>query len=343
MQDSLFKTSLRAFLIAFFSFIGILIGLFAISLPFSVFSSSDEEIPSSFTPEIQPNAEGIRKKQSKSAPVILELEIHGVIGALELTQENVENQLIESREGSLKDGRVKGILLKINSPGGTITDADGIYRALKNYKDQYKVPVYAYADGICASGGMYVACAADKIYASDVTIAGSIGVITTAYLNVHQLMEKLGVTSLTLYEGKGKDDLNPLREWKPNEDENIKDVIKYYYTSFVDLIIKHRPQVSKEKLIEEYGAKVFPAVEAAKIGYFDGAGETRNSTLKKLLSAVSIEDDFYQVVRLKSSNWLNQLFNSESPAATGKIKHELNISGQVPNELIGKPLYLYKL
>lgn len=341
MSDSILKSSFQSFLKAIFGCLGLFIGLVLLVALFSLFSSSEETISSDYTTEIQPNADSVRKELSSSAPVILELDISGVIGALDLTQRKIERLLIESREGSLKTNRVKGILLKINTPGGTITDADGIYRALQDYKSRYEVPIFAYADGICASGGMYVACAADKVYASDVTIAGSIGVITGSYLNLHQLMEKVGVSSLTLSEGKGKDDLNPLRPWKPDEDKNIKEVIQYYYNSFVDLIVHHRPNVNKEALVNTYGAQIFPAPKAAEIGLLDGAGESRNSTLKKLLSALSIEDDFYQVVSLKSSNWLSQLINTESPAVTGKLKHEWIYEGQLPKELLNKPLYLY--
>lgn len=65
-------------------------------------------------------------------------------------------------------------LVYINTPGGTVVDADGIYRALLEYKTKYDVPIYAYIDGLCASGGMYVALAADKIFASDVSLIGSV-------------------------------------------------------------------------------------------------------------------------------------------------------------------------
>ncbi len=342
MSDSLARSSLRAFLTAFFAFLGILLSFVAIILFFSSISESEESVPSEYSVEIQPNANNVRKKLAKTAPVILELEVNGVIGSIELNQAKIANLLLESRENTLADDRVKGILLRITSPGGTINDADGIYRAIKDYKARYNVPVYAYADGLCASGGMYVACAADKVYASDVTLVGSIGVITSSFMNVHQLMEKLGVSALTVYEGKGKDELNPLREWKPDEDKSIKEIIKYYYASFVDLVTENRPGVNKEALINEYGAQVFPATVAAKIGYIDEAGASRNSTLKHLLQALSIEDDFYQVVSLKSTNWLSQLINTESPALTGKITHELTYEGQLPRELLNKPLYLYK-
>lgn len=338
MSDSLIRSSLRSFLIAFFAFMGFFFSLLVLGLVFSTYSANDDEVPNDFSPEIQANAKGVRKKLSKTAPVILELDIKGTIGTLELTQRVIENLLIESRENSLKNERVKGILVNINSPGGTVSDADGIYRALLNYKSLYNVPIYAYADGLCASGGMYVACGADKIYASDVSLIGSIGVITPPFVNISQLMEKLGVNALTLYAGKGKDDLNPTRPWTPDEDKNLKSVIDYYYNSFVDIVVKHR-QVTKEALVKDYGANIFPAEQAVKMGLIDGANETRESTLKKLLASISIEDDFYQVISLKSTNWFNQLVNTKCPLS---MKHEIILEGQLPKELLGKPLYLYR-
>lgn len=338
MSDSLIRSSLRSFLIAFFAFMGIFLSFLIIALLISTFGATDDEVPNNYSPEIQANANGIRKKLSKSAPVILELDINGTIGTLELNQRNIENLLIESRENSLKNDRVKGVLVRINSPGGTVSDADGIYRALLNYKARHNVPIYAYADGLCASGGMYVACGADKIYASDVSLIGSIGVITPPFVNVYQLMEKLGVNALTLYAGKGKDDLNPLRPWTADEDKNLKEVINYYYNSFVDIVVKHR-QISKDALVKDYGANIFPAEQAVKMGLINGTGETRESTLKKLLEFLSIEDDFYQVVSLKSTDWLSQLINAAFPLS---IKHEITLDGQLPKELSGKPLYLYR-
>ncbi|MFI5264393.1 MAG: S49 family peptidase, partial [Candidatus Kapaibacterium sp.] len=90
---------------------------------------------------------------------------------------------VESQEGDFKNNRVKGILLYMDTPGGYSTDSDTIYRLLMEYKKQYKVPIYAYVDGLCASGGMYIAITADKIMASDTSLIGSIGVIAPTFMN----------------------------------------------------------------------------------------------------------------------------------------------------------------
>lgn len=341
MHDSLWRSSFRALLVTFFAVIGIFLAF--LPLVWLINSSETEAtVTANFSVDIIPNAEGVRKKQSKSAPVILQIDVQGVIGTDDLNEKTIRALLVESREDPLDNDRVKGILLNINSPGGGMTDADGIYRALLAYKARYRTPIYAFVDGLCASGGVYVSCAADEIYATDASLVGSVGVITSSFVNVSKLLEKIGVDSLTIYAGKGKDDLNPMRPWKPDEDKNYRDIINYYYMSFVDLVTKHRPKISKNILVDELGANIFPAEKAVKIGFIDGMGESRESTLKKLLAKLGIEDDYYQVVSLSSTNWLKQLFKEESPIFSGKIKHEVVISGELPERLQNQLLYLYQ-
>lgn len=342
MQESLWRSSLRVLMTSFAKWIGILGALFAILYLFNNLEDSDSEIPNDFTEEILPNAEGVRKKQTSTAPVILQINIHGVIGSEGLEQKDFEKLLVESRENGLKSGRVKALLLHLNTPGGGAADADGMYRALMAYKKRYNVPVYGYIDGICASGGVFVSCAADELYASDVSLIGSVGVITSSFLNLSKTMEKVGIDALTLYAGKGKDDLNPLRPWKEGESNNIKAIIDGTYKNFVSIVSKNRPKLTEEVLTKEIGANIFLANDALKLGFIDGIVDGREEVLKKLLSKLSIEDDFYQVVSLDSTNWYNQLFKSESPLFTGKITHHFLNSDQISKKLYNQPLYLYQ-
>lgn len=345
MRESIFSASLRAFFIALFSMMGILIGLLLVIMLFGGLSSTIEgepEIKHSYSPEIVPNASGVRKSLSGNAPVILKLNIKGVIGLESLNRQTIEQQLIESQELSLKNERVKAILLYVDSPGGTVVDADAIYRLLKDYKEKYKLPIYAYIDGLCASGGMYVACAADKIYASDVSLIGSVGVILSPAMNFSQLMEKVGVQALTLYDGKGKDNLNPLRPWHEGEQDNIQAAINYYYSMFVDIVSNNRPNMSKEKLVQEYGANVYPPPLAKEYGYIDENGYTLDKTLKELANHIGIKDDYYQVLELKSSSWFSELFTSHFGLLRGEVTHRLELAPEMRPELQNRFLYLHK-
>lgn len=342
MHDSLLKGALRSLLKTFSAILGFFLAFIAIAYLYDAIESTEETIPNDYSAEIRPNALGVRKTLSSDAPVILEIEISGLIGTLELDQRKVEQILVESRENSLKGNRIKGILLVINSPGGAVTDADGIYRALLEYKRQHKVPIFAFVDGLAASGGYYIALAADEVHATTTSLVGSIGVITSPFINVSELMQKIGVSALTISRGIGKDDLDPLRPWKKDEDKNMQQLIEVLYNDFVGLVATHRPKVDKTLLLKEYGAKVFIADEAKKIGLIDETGSSRSSTLQKLLVRLGIEDDYYQVVRLESTNWLNQLFKSKSDLMKGRLVHEVVIEGTLPERLQGKPLYLYR-
>ena len=345
MRESIFFASIRSFFIVLFGVTGLFFGAFLVAAIFGIFSLSTDGIPDlnyTYTTEIEPNASGVRKIEVGNVPVILKLNITGVIGLDSLKRKDISELLIESRERSLADDRVKAILLYIDSPGGTVTDSDGIYHALMAYKEKYKVPVYAFVDGLCASGGYYIAAAADKIFAGDTCLVGSVGVIGAQAMNFSQLMEKIGIQSITLYDGKGKDSLNPFRPWRKGDEENIQAAINYYYQMFVNIVTDHRPSLSKSKLIDDYGASVYPAPIAKEHGYIDESGYTVEKTLQEILKVLNIEDDKYQVVSLENKNWINELFHSKFGLLHGKVSHQVELLPGVPSELSNQFLYLYR-
>lgn len=342
MRESIFYSAARAFLVTLLAVLGFFFAIFLIALGISAISTTTSIEPTNnYSLEVLANANGKRESFS-SEPVILKININGVIGLDGLDQENIRELLIESREGDLKDNLVKGVLLYMQTPGGTVMDADGIYRAVKAYKKKYNVPVYAYVDGMCASGGMYIAAAADKILASDVSIIGSIGVIAPSMLNFSQLLDKVGVQSLTLFAGKGKDDLNPLRPWKPGEETNYKELIDYYYTDFINVVTGSRPHLDKTKLIKEYGAKIFAAEEARFLGFIDESGTSLDEAIGQLAKHIGIEDDHYRVVQLTKQTWYSELFKSKLNLLQGTVKHQLQFPQEYDPKLLGQFQYMYR-
>ncbi len=338
-QKSIIRSALRAFSVSFFSVLGVLIAIIAIGLLFGwIFSSTTDDVNFSSKVKILPDADGNRKDLGSDVPVLLQINIQGTIGKTPLTGKKIENILLDSREDEFKDGRVKGILLVINSPGGGVTETDIIYRHLKHYQKTYKVPIFAFVDGLSASGGYYIAAAANKIFASSVSLVGSIGVVAwPPFFNLYDALEKLGINSMSLSAGKGKDEMNPFRPWKPNEQENYQQLINFYYALFVDIVVKDRPQINMEKLINNYGAKIFPAPQAEEFGLIDGSGYERGEVLRQLAKEANLEK--YQVVSFEAKSWWKKLFKEEnrSPLITGKIKHELILP-----EHTGNPFsYLY--
>lgn len=344
MRDSILYSATRALVVAFCVVIGLCLGFVFISVLIGALSgnTSDAKLTTVNTEEILPNAEGHREALASEAPVILQVNIDSIIGLEDLNTKSIRQQLVESREGNFKNDRVKGILLYINTPGGTVNDADNIFRLLGDYKQKYKVPIYAYVDGLCASGGMYVALAADKIFASDTSLIGSIGVIAPTFLNLTKLLEKIGIDTLTISAGKDKDAMNPLRPWKPGEDANYRQIIDYYYNHFVELVTTHRPDVSKSKLIQDYGARIFPAPDAKDYGFIDISGASLSETLKELLKAADITTENYQVVRLENKGWWKSLFSSKANTLlTGKIQHQVSFSPEIDLLIRNQFLYLY--
>ena len=218
MRESIFLASIRSFFVALFGMAGIVLGILLILALVSGLTSSMEGIPElnyTYTPEIKPNANGIRKIEASTAPVILKLNINGVIGLDSLPVKPLPSSLIESRERSFDNDRVKAILLCIDSPGGTVIDSDGIYREIKAYKEQYQCPCLRLISMVFAlQVGTISRVLPTKYYASDASLIGSVGVLLPSIMNFSQLMEKIGVQSLTLYDGKGKDNLNPFRPWR---------------------------------------------------------------------------------------------------------------------------------
>ena len=341
-RESIFVSALRSFCKVFFSVFGIFLAFLLISLFYNIIGDHSES-PTDAKTNVKylPDANGNREV-SVSSPVILQLNVHGIIGdPKSVDTKMVEHILLDSRTGALKNDRVKGILLHMNTPGGTVVDSDNIYRMLKDYKARYKVPVFAYVEGLCASGGMYISCAADQVFAGPASIIGSVGVIIGPFFNMYEALGKVGVLSKTITQGLDKDMMSPFRPWKPDEDASLKAVTTFFYHQFVDIVADAKPRMDKEKLIQEYGAKVFDSITAQTFGYVDYASSSRNATLLALLKEASVDETkTYQVVELEPKNeWLSNLMNSKSPLLTGKIEHSIDTGAPCIRDQIA---YLYQ-
>ena len=220
-RESIFVSAVRSFCKSFATLFGILVAIFLISL-----SSKGTEMV------LLPDADGKHEMLPSSAPVILQITIHGIIGIDDITGTAIEKILMDSQEGFFSDHRVKAILLHMDTPGGVVDDADSIYRQLMEYKKKYSIPIYAYVEGINASGGVYICSAADKIYSTGSSIIGSVGVIMGPMFNFTGAMDKFGIQADTLTAGKDKDEFNPFRVWVPGEGDSIRDIVGALYERF---------------------------------------------------------------------------------------------------------------
>lgn len=330
-RESIFVSALRSFTRFFFAIFGIFFALLICSLIYLGLSPSPllEEMTEL---QILPDAEGNRELVSASAPVILEIPIHGVIGDPQhLNTESFASILLDSRTGLLRKDRVKAILLSFNTPGGTVVDADNIYRMLQQYKEKHKVPIYGFVDGLCASGGMYIASAAQQLYAGPASTIGSVGVLLGPFFNISDTLGKLGMQARTLTEGLDKDMMNPTRPWKAGEEASLQTLMAFFYNQFVEIVTTARPRLDRNKLVQEYGAKIFNCVEAERLGYVDFAMISRKEALLGLMKAAQIDSKKpYQVVSLApKTDWISQLVKGSSSLLSGKVEHKIDF-GQSP-------------
>jgi ClpP class serine protease len=144
-------------------------------------------------------------------------------------------------------------------------------------------------------------------------------------MNVVGAFEKIGINALTLSAGEGKDEMNPFRNWKPEEEKQYQSLINFYYDTFVDIVAQDR-SIPRETLVKNLGAKVFPAPEAASLGLINESGFSRNQVLTTLAQEAGITGK-YQVVGFESESWWKKLFKeqTDSPVLKGTLKHEMGL------------------
>jgi len=169
-----------------------------------------------------------------------------------------------------KDDNVKALIVRINSPGGTITASDLIYREIVAFKARKKVPVVTVMMDVAASGGYYAALAGDTIIAMPTTVTGSIGVIMLT-LNAQGLMEKIGVAPLAIKSADKKDAGSPFRQLTPEERAIFQSVIDQMYGRFVGLIVEHR-KIPEARVREFADGRIYTAEQAKALGLVDSIG-----------------------------------------------------------------------
>jgi protease-4 len=184
----------------------------------------------------------------------------------------------EELKKATTDTKVKALIVKINTPGGTVTAADVIYRELELFRREKKVPIVAVMMDVAASGGYYVALAADTIVAHPTSVTGSIGVIMLSF-NAEGLMQKLGVAANTIKSAEHKDMGSPFRALSAEERGIFQSVIDGLYQQFVAKVVARRglPEATAKALAD---GRVYTAQQALqhrlvdRIGYMEDVVRT---------------------------------------------------------------------
>ncbi|HZV04408.1 MAG TPA: signal peptide peptidase SppA [Gemmataceae bacterium] len=256
-------------------------------------------------PDTVPLGEKHYSGQSHATDKVAIITLDGVIleGLL-----GYANKQIEQAAG---DHNVKAIVLRINSPGGSITASDDLYRKLIELRDgnpkkgHASRPLIVSMGGLAASGGYYVAMPGQTVFAEPTTLTGSIGVYTS-FPNVKKLADQYGVAVNTIKQGQIKDSGSPFAELTPHERQVWQDMVNDAYQRFVHVVEKGRPMLSGGKLIEpltitptKAGPSFLKAEADKKEPYTrylaDGGVWTAENALKyKLVDKIGTLDDAVQ-------------------------------------------------
>lgn len=218
----------------------------------------------------------------ESGPKILMLQIDGVLSEepestwYGLRRESPVARVREELDRARRDASIEALLVRIDSPGGTVTASDLLYQEILRFKQERGLPVVAQLMGIATSGGYYVAMAADAVVAHPTTVTGSIGVIF-AGVNLSGLMTKFGVTDQTLTSGPFKDSGSPLRPMRPEERAQIQSVIDDMYQRFLEVVRQGRPQLAAEQVAQLADGRIYSAPQALANGLVDRVGDVEQA------------------------------------------------------------------
>ena len=204
------------------------------------------------------------------------IEVEGTLvnakgGGLLQPTENVLSQFVQELNKAADDSDVKAVVLRVNSPGGTVSASDAMYQILQRFKAKTHKPVVASAMELDASGAYYVSCAADKIVAQPTSLVGSIGVIFET-VNLQGTMQKIGVQTLAYKSAAHKDIGSPFRQPTPEEDAIFQGLVDEYYARFKHIVLSNRPVHDDDTFKMLTDGRVFSGERACELGLVDKVG-----------------------------------------------------------------------
>lgn len=182
-------------------------------------------------------------------------------------QEYSQTYIMDTLQNLIDSDASKAILLYIDSPGGAIYQTDDVYLKLLEYKETGR-PVYAYMAQTAASGGYYIACAADKVYCNRNTLTGSIGVIYGTFMDFSQFLEKYGVETHTFTSGANKSMGSSYEPMTEQQKEIFQSIVDEAYEQFVDVVATGRG-MEKSAVYPIADGRVYTAMQALDAGLVD--------------------------------------------------------------------------
>lgn len=216
------------------------------------------------------------------APVVAILPLEGVIGSGSRFSTALNLAGIEDKINQAFDVfNVKAVALAVNSPGGSPVQSELIMRRIQKISQEKKIPVYAFAEDVAASGGYLISLAADEIYAHEASIIGSIGVISAGF-GFNKAIEKIGVDRRIYAAGDNKSILDPFQPEKAKDIKLLKEMQKEIHEFFKNLVKERRGDKLKGTQKVMFSGQFWAGKEAVKLGLIDGIGDIHTVCKEKL-------------------------------------------------------------
>ncbi len=213
------------------------------------------------------------------------IDVEGVISA---DSKASADDVVTALRDAFKDKKTKGIILRMNTPGGSPVQSgyinDEIYRLKKKYPD---IKVYAVISDVCASGGYYIAAAADEIYADKGSMVGSIGVLMNGF-GFEKAINKVGITRRLYTAGDHKGFLDPFSPPKEDDIEHAKSMLKNIHQQFIEVVKKGRGDKLKDDPLL-FSGYVWTGEQAVKLGLVDKLGSS-SYVAREVIGAEHIKD-----------------------------------------------------
>jgi protease-4 len=211
-----------------------------------------------------------------------------VVGVIDPKGDASADRITESLQNAFKNKNTQGVILRINSPGGSPVQAGIIYDEIRRLRGIYpNVPMYAVVEDICASGGYYIAAAADRIYVDKASIIGSIGVIMDGW-GFTGTMEKLGVERRALTSGENKAFLDPFSPVDEKQKRHAQSMLDEIHKQFIDVVRKGRGKRLKESS-DIFSGLLWTGARSVELGLSDGFGSV-DFVAREVIKAEDILD-----------------------------------------------------
>ena len=209
-------------------------------------------------------------------------------GVIDSTGNASADKLTSALQSAFKEETAAGVILRINSPGGSPVQAGIVYDEIKRLRAKYpNKPLYVVVEDLCASGGYYIASAADKIYVDKASIVGSIGVIMDGF-GFTGTMEKLGVERRAYHAGENKAFLDPFSPVVEKQKDYINSMLGEIHKQFIDVVRKGRGTRLKEDA-DTFSGLMWTGEKSIALGLTDGYG-TVDSVARDVIKAETVID-----------------------------------------------------